>query len=124
MTEDMLEDAYSQYLHRQGQRDAAARRRARLQVKRKPGDPNPAPEEEASESDHGSGSDGERRPRFAEPDAPSEVTHVPHGSPANVLSIVGASPSRGRPTAGPTAPRQQERCTCATNQGHCSRHQL
>lgn len=33
MTEDALEDAYSQYLHRQGQRDAAARRRARLEAR-------------------------------------------------------------------------------------------
>lgn len=32
MTEDALEDAYSQYIQRQGQRDAAARRRARLQA--------------------------------------------------------------------------------------------
>ena len=75
MTEAALEDAYSQYLHRQGARDAAARRRARLQTKRKPGDPN-GPGEAEVDSEPESGSDAEAPASFDEPDASdSEVLH-------------------------------------------------
>lgn len=73
MTEEALEDAYSQYLHRQGQRDAATRRRARLAAKPKRGDPN-APEGDGSEDASGSDADaaaalqGDGRPEFDAPD--------------------------------------------------------
>lgn len=79
MTEEALEDAYSQYLHRQGQRDAATRRRARLAAKPKRGDPT-------ADNGSGSGSGSDADPAAA-PEGTAPQFHSPHVSDSDVRLV-------------------------------------
>ncbi len=92
MTEEALEDAYSQYLHRQGQRDAATRRRARLAAKPKRGDPNAA----EGGSDGGTASDSEAEaaaalgggaPDFDAPDQVDSDVSATSSQPGSMSSL-------------------------------------